>query len=247
MTPKRKPHPKKPQSRQISENFNPNLPNSTPARPPIKSPSLNSAKKLRKSTPKTPIPIKSPPPPTPSKRSSKKKSKKDPNLKKDAAAVPDPAVPCESDNCDLELEGSSKVRKMKSLMLEEAMSSIPEPGAGRVMHLVRAFERLLSIPKDRERENGQGKKGRVMNWALPGLQLAPRAEQTDNSPSSMFSSLEFEREACEQQQQSSVDSNGERSDFAQQFFEKFEFLQLGLVSFLLFYNFFFFLILLEAL
>ena len=115
----------------------------------------------------------------------------------------------DSDVCDL--EGSSKVRKMKSLMLEEAMSSIPEPGAGRVMHLVKAFERLLSIPNEQEgEENAQGKKGRVMKWALPGLQQQqppPMAEETEVSSSSFLSSPEFERD-CEH---SSVDSNGDRS------------------------------------
>ncbi|XP_020255293.1 uncharacterized protein LOC109832278 [Asparagus officinalis] len=199
MTPKRNPHPKRTQSSKISENFNPNLLSCTPNRKPIKSPSLNSPKKSKKSALKTPTLMKTPQ----SKKSSAKRPKKDPNLEKATAPVHDPVE-------DLELEGSSKLRKMKSLMLEEAMSSIPEPGAGRVMHLVKAFERLLSLSKDREGENVEEKKRRVMNWALPGLhqQQAPRAEETEISCSWLLSSsLDFDREAVES---SSVDSTGDR-------------------------------------
>ena len=50
-------------------------------------------------------------------------------------------------------------------MLEEAMVNIPESGDGRVMHLVNAFERLLSITKDKSDESNGDKhnnKGKVM-------------------------------------------------------------------------------------
>lgn len=100
------------------------------------------------------------------------------------------------------------MRKMKSLMLEEAMSCVPELGAGRVSHLVKAFERLLSISKEKEREKSEEKRRSVMNWALPGYQQTPRAEETEiSSAPSLFSSPELEREFDEQ---SSVDSNSKR-------------------------------------
>ncbi|XP_019706012.1 microtubule-destabilizing protein 60 [Elaeis guineensis] len=109
--------------------------------------------------------------------------------------------------------GSSKVRKIRSTILEEAMSTMPEPGAGRVMYLVKTFERLLSISKDTEgREKIENKKT-VMNWALPGLQQPPKAKETEVSSSPVSSSSEFipgrgfETDCSDH---SSVDSNDDR-------------------------------------
>ncbi|CAN6320963.1 unnamed protein product [Urochloa humidicola] len=46
---------------------------------------------------------------------------------------------------EVELEGSSKVRATRTKAMAEAMSSVPDPGSGRVKHLVHAFENLLTI------------------------------------------------------------------------------------------------------
>ncbi|XP_072955821.1 microtubule-destabilizing protein 60-like [Typha angustifolia] len=81
--------------------------------------------------------------------------------------------------------------KMSSVMLDEDMSSIPAPGAGRVMHLVKAFERLLSLSNDHEGEYTEERKRRVMNWALPCMQQPPRAEETELLYSPVSSSSEF--------------------------------------------------------
>ncbi|KAG4926502.1 hypothetical protein JHK84_052178 [Glycine max] len=80
-------------------------------------------------------------------------------------------------------EGGSTVkrRRERDRLLEEARNSVPENGFGRVMHLVKAFEKLLTIPKsskekdhkeehDHEHEE-QKNKSQVMKWALPGLQF----------------------------------------------------------------------------
>jgi hypothetical protein len=67
---------------------------------------------------------------------------------------------------DAELEGSSKVRALRTKAMAKAMSSVPDPGSGRVKHLVHAFESLLTISgatSDAERAGGD-------SWALPGLQ-----------------------------------------------------------------------------
>ncbi|KAJ8637405.1 hypothetical protein MRB53_011672 [Persea americana] len=84
--------------------------------------------------------------------------------------------------------GSSKVRKIRNRLLEEARNSIPEPGSGRVKHLVKAFESILSIPNP---DSAKGKEGdeteerkKAMKWALPGLQ--PKATETEVSSSSSF-------------------------------------------------------------
>ncbi|KAL9230909.1 hypothetical protein vseg_006200 [Gypsophila vaccaria] len=80
--------------------------------------------------------------------------------------------------------GSSTMKRRRDMLLEEARASVPE--SGKVMHLVKAFERLLTIPKvsgeehkGDENEDSVGvKKG--IKWALPGLQqqCPPRAPET---------------------------------------------------------------------
>jgi hypothetical protein len=64
------------------------------------------------------------------------------------------------------LEGSSKVRAIRSRVMAKALNSVPDSGSGRVKHLVDAFESLLSISgatADAERAGEEA-------WALPGLQ-----------------------------------------------------------------------------
>ncbi|XVF16726.1 hypothetical protein REPUB_Repub10bG0056900 [Reevesia pubescens] len=96
--------------------------------------------------------------------------------------------------------GSSTVKRRRDKLMEEARKSVPE--SGKVLHLVKAFERLLSIPKSKESEkegddekepkeekNDNNKK--LMKWALPGLQppKVPDAgiENEDESKDSSFS------------------------------------------------------------
>ncbi|KAL2977044.1 hypothetical protein AAZX31_13G043200 [Glycine max] len=104
-----------------------------------------------------------------------------------------------------EMEGGSTVkrRRERDRLLEEARNSVPENGFGRVMHLVKAFEKLLTIPKsskekdhkeehDNEHEEKENK-SKVMKWALPGLQfqqhtkaLEASTEDASGSGSSSF-------------------------------------------------------------
>ncbi|XP_042496648.1 reticulocyte-binding protein 2 homolog a-like [Macadamia integrifolia] len=89
--------------------------------------------------------------------------------------------------------GSSKIKRRRERLLEAARSSIPEAGSGRVKHMVKAFERIFSIPRsndtkeNEEEENGGIKK--PTKWALPGLQ--PKALETEASPSSVSPSELF--------------------------------------------------------
>ncbi|XP_004489454.1 microtubule-destabilizing protein 60 [Cicer arietinum] len=74
---------------------------------------------------------------------------------------------------------SSIVKRRRERVLEEARNNVPENG--KVMHLVKAFERLLSISSSNsfeEKEKNEEeqyceeeKKNKVMKWALPGLQF----------------------------------------------------------------------------
>ncbi|MED6181062.1 hypothetical protein PIB30_015979 [Stylosanthes scabra] len=98
----------------------------------------------------------------------------------------------EAERSELELEGSSIVKRRRDKLLEEARNSVPETGSGKVMHLVKAFEKILSMPKssrkkdqneEEEDENEKREqndenvnssskvKSKVMKWALPGLQF----------------------------------------------------------------------------
>jgi hypothetical protein len=87
---------------------------------------------------------------------------------------------------DAELEGSSKVRALRTKAMAKAMSSVPDPGSGRVKHLVHAFESLLTISgatSDAERAGDD-------SWALPGLQ--PWKEEGEGDPGiPVFSSADF--------------------------------------------------------
>lgn len=73
--------------------------------------------------------------------------------------------------------GSSMVKRRRDKLMEDARKSVPE--SGRVMHLVKAFEKLLSIPSSKvidDQNNEQEQKDydnkNSIKLALPGLQPA---------------------------------------------------------------------------
>ncbi|XP_020399195.1 uncharacterized protein [Zea mays] len=116
----------------------------------------------------------------------------------------------QEEETDAELEGSSKVRAMRTKAMAKAMSSVPNPGSGRVKHMVQAFESLLNISgatSDAERA-GEG------SWALPGLQLWKEDDKGDLGfpPVSVFSSADFQN-AGSNRLCSSLDGNTVRSSW----------------------------------
>lgn len=90
----------------------------------------------------------------------------------------------ESDDRNDELS----LKRSRDRLLEEARKSIPEPGSGRVMHLVKAFEKLRMIPKSGESEE-KVENDNLIKWALPGLQQPPKVSETQVSSS--FSPSDF--------------------------------------------------------
>ncbi|XP_062029798.1 microtubule-destabilizing protein 60-like isoform X2 [Rosa rugosa] len=78
------------------------------------------------------------------------------------------------------------IKRRRARLLEEARKSVP--ARGKVMHLVQAFEKLLTIPKegDEAEEEESGKK--ATKWALPGLQPPEAHEWSSSSfcPSDLF-------------------------------------------------------------
>ncbi|MCD7460200.1 hypothetical protein HAX54_043060 [Datura stramonium] len=99
-----------------------------------------------------------------------------------------------------EMSGVTMKRRRERL-LEEARQSVPEAGSGRVKHLVKAFEKLLSIPKTKEcEEKGETDENEAedcskeQKWALPGLQPSkiPETQVSSSSfcPSDFFVTCE---------------------------------------------------------
>ncbi|KAL4377590.1 hypothetical protein GQ457_02G011000 [Hibiscus cannabinus] len=82
-----------------------------------------------------------------------------------------------------EAGGSTIIKRRRDRLMEEARNSAPE--CGKVMHLVKAFEKLLWIPdskgtdkegedekgpKEEKIDNDNNNKKKPLKWALPGLQ-----------------------------------------------------------------------------
>ncbi|XP_058727435.1 microtubule-destabilizing protein 60-like [Vicia villosa] len=107
---------------------------------------------------------------------------------------------------------TAMVKRRRERVLEEARNSVPENG--KVMHLVKAFERLLSINSCKEKEENEDedeKKKRVMKWALPGLQFQREVnecetEQVDGCSDEMFNCV-LTSEQLGLDQRSSVSSS----------------------------------------
>ncbi|KAK4347799.1 hypothetical protein RND71_034138 [Anisodus tanguticus] len=112
--------------------------------------------------------------------------------------------------------GSGEKRGRERL-LEEVGQSVPDHSAGKVKHLVKAFENLLTIPKtneceekgknDEKKEEEDSRKGQ--KWALPGLQ-PPKILETQVSSSSFCPSdffLTTESLGLDPRRASSLDSS----------------------------------------
>ncbi|XP_057525179.1 microtubule-destabilizing protein 60-like [Amaranthus tricolor] len=80
--------------------------------------------------------------------------------------------------------GSSTIKRRRDILMEEARASVPEPGSGRVLHLVKAFEKLLTIPKESQNDKEEGDNKEGIKWALPGLQEPSIDPETKESSSS---------------------------------------------------------------
>ncbi|KAG9439819.1 hypothetical protein H6P81_019984 [Aristolochia fimbriata] len=116
--------------------------------------------------------------------------------------------------------GSSRIRKIKHRLLEEARSSIPETGSGLVLHLVKAFEKLATIPNPKESAGKDTtdnvEKGKVTKWAMPGLQRTKSTESEVSSssfppPPFVFSSKTSDNSHSVRSSIDSTTSNGSRT------------------------------------
>ncbi|XP_023771423.1 microtubule-destabilizing protein 60 isoform X1 [Lactuca sativa] len=87
---------------------------------------------------------------------------------------------------------SAKVKRRRDKYMEVARQSIPEDGRGRVMHLVKAFETALTLPKSKtdtegeeQNEELEGEDTRkIPKWELPGLR--PKTPVTEFSSPDLF-------------------------------------------------------------
>lgn len=185
--------------------------------------------------------IKSPPPPPPPQQQQQKQQQRKFIIakKKKKNTMKDPRTNGESSDFDPKKaayealrasqdeffrkdipQESKKAEELKSLVMEEALSCVPEPGSGRVKHLVKAFESLLLISNEKEGGRSEGRRGRVINWGLPGLQeplmmkgLEEEKDVGDEDGSGSVSSLDFVRDS---RLYSSLDS-GQRFELSANF------------------------------
>ncbi|KAL8528432.1 hypothetical protein ACS0TY_006022 [Phlomoides rotata] len=85
---------------------------------------------------------------------------------------------CDGDEGEKESNGENDelcLKRSRDKLLEEARESVPESGFGRVMHLVKAFEKLRMISKSQEIEGEEAEHDKEgLKWALPGLQQPPK-------------------------------------------------------------------------
>ncbi|KAK8936622.1 hypothetical protein KSP39_PZI012109 [Platanthera zijinensis] len=197
-------------SYKFSENVQPNIPISTPSKKFAKSPASRSAPRASKHAPFSPSP---PPPPrvrkfvvakkkNPARETSDLEAKKlheaayqrlrasqEEFFKKDMAPVIHTEVPTNGEeNAKLDRDENCSERKTKNMLMEEAMSCIPEPGSGRVRHLVKAFESLLSLSEGRENKKND-RKSLLMDWLMPPF--SPKvAEERDSRLCSSLDGLQ---------------------------------------------------------
>ncbi|XP_073018883.1 microtubule-destabilizing protein 60-like [Primulina eburnea] len=88
-------------------------------------------------------------------------------------------------------EGESGLKRSSDRLLEEArLASVPKPGSGRVMHLVKAFEKFKLIPNSNDLKEKEGEEvkdeNKGLKWELNGLQQPPKFSNTE-IPFSLFS------------------------------------------------------------
>uniref|UniRef100_A0A7N0V2E7 TPX2 C-terminal domain-containing protein n=1 Tax=Kalanchoe fedtschenkoi TaxID=63787 RepID=A0A7N0V2E7_KALFE len=120
---------------------------------------------------------------------------------------------------------SATFKRNRDKLLEEARESVPEPGSGRVMHLVKAFEKLLTMRKKSAGGDGDGEEEKeaegesaefynrfmhrkVVNWALPGMQAQKEGDELNETMSSLCpSDLYMTSEKLGLDSRSSLDSS----------------------------------------
>ncbi|KAK4772845.1 hypothetical protein SAY87_027864 [Trapa incisa] len=100
---------------------------------------------------------------------------------------------------EIDPTGILTFKRRRDRLMGEARKSVPESGAGRVMHLIKAFEKIVSIPKEAAADSNDNKESeeaenakvdkRPVKWALPGSQ--PPKVPEDHPSVSSFSPSEL--------------------------------------------------------
>jgi len=108
---------------------------------------------------------------------------------------------CETVEDEEKEEGGFNVkrRRERGRLLEEVRKSVPEDGSGKVMHLVKAFEKLLTVPKsseekdhkDHDHHGEKDNKSKVMKWALSELQFEEHHKAVAAADASVSDSSSF--------------------------------------------------------
>ncbi|KAF2299336.1 hypothetical protein GH714_031625 [Hevea brasiliensis] len=157
----------------ISENSNPNVSYSSPGAKPTNSPLIKSAKS-QKTASKNPIINHNAVPYSPRNKIRERKFVVAKKNSRKGKVNSTSTVDCKCKEKFGGQVGISTIKRRRDKLLEQARNSVPE--SGMVMHLVKAFEQLRTIPdaKDsdkKEEEKIKEEKKKVTQWALPGLQI----------------------------------------------------------------------------
>ncbi|GAA0156925.1 non-motor microtubule binding protein [Lithospermum erythrorhizon] len=107
--------------------------------------------------------------------------------------------------------GVTAIKRSRDRLLEEVRASVPEPGSGRVMNLVKAFENMKMVKSKGSEENDEKEvEDKGLKWEFPSLEGPSKPLETQSSSSSFCPSDLFLTSEClglDSRRSSSLDSN----------------------------------------
>ncbi|CAI9758689.1 unnamed protein product [Fraxinus pennsylvanica] len=101
-------------------------------------------------------------------------------------------VMSEDDVDEVEANGETGTKRRRGRHLKEGRECAPEPGSGKVMHLVKTFEKLLSIPKSSDSKEKEVDEVEDINTEMrkPTEVAEKQVSPSSFSPSDVFLTLE---------------------------------------------------------
>ncbi|KAG9142455.1 hypothetical protein Leryth_018228 [Lithospermum erythrorhizon] len=107
--------------------------------------------------------------------------------------------------------GVTAIKRSRDRLLEEVRASVPEPGSGRVMNLVKAFENMKMVKSKGSEENDEKEvEDKGLKWEFPSLEGPSKPLEMQSSSSSFCPSDLFLTSEClglDSRRSSSLDSN----------------------------------------
>ncbi|KAL2523165.1 TPX2 (targeting protein for Xklp2) protein family [Forsythia ovata] len=93
---------------------------------------------------------------------------------------------------NVDVNGETGIKRRRGRQLKEGRECVPGPGSGKVMHLVKAFEKLLSIPKSSDSEEKEVDEEEDTNTEMKKPIEVPATQVSSSSfcPSDVFLTFE---------------------------------------------------------